>query len=255
MHRLRSLICALPALAIATVAAPGHAADLPGEAPAATRAAFQQLIEQRTARMIANGKAGRKTDRSDADAAYVAVGEDGGVKTKPDDGSDFLFGADEAKLASKVEDLHVQLHGDTAVVVYRLDLSLEFNGEPCLKPFRVTEVFRKAGSGWRVIAYQETVIPGRPSYVAKIDPKLLDDYAGSYRILPSIAYSINRKGDRLFWDDTELFAESDSTFATEGAADYRLLFLRDHDGRVTGMRIRELSGVEYTAVRVPAPHG
>lgn len=242
-------------LTAAALAGPGWAASLPGEAPAATQALFHRLIEQRTQRMIANAKAGRKTERPDVDAIYVAVGEDGGLKSKPDDGGDFLFGAEDAKLASRLEDLHVQLHGDTAVAVYRMDLTLEFNGEPCTKPFRVTEVFRKTGEGWRSIAYQETAIPGRPSYVVKVDPARLDEYAGEYRILPRITYGIVRKGERLFWGDTELFPESDSTFATEGAADYRLLFMRDAQGHVTGMRIRELSGVEYTAVRVSSAAG
>lgn len=241
MNRLGSLVFAIVTLGVAAPAFPALAA------PADV---FQHIVEQRLARMIANARAMKATPRPDAGPGYIAVGEDGAVSARPDDGSDFFVAASEAALAARVEDMRARLHGDTAVVVYRVELSLRFNGETCLKPFRVTEVFQRTRRGWRSIAEQQTAIPGRPTYVARIDPRRLDDYAGAYRLLPSVAYSFTRKGERLFWGDTELFPESDSTFATADAADYRLLFLRDPDGRVTGVRIRELSGVEYTATRV-----
>lgn len=243
MVRSRTLACVIAALMAAALVGPAYAAP-------ASAAVFQPIIEQRLARMIANARTMHTTPRPDAGSGYIAVGEDGGVSTKADDGSDFFVVAGEAALAARVGDMQVRLHGGAAVVVYRLELSLRFNGETCLKPFRVTEVFQRTRGGWRSIAEQQTAIPGRPTYVAKVDPQRFDDYAGDYRLLPSVSYSFTRKGGRLFWGDTELFPESDSTFATEGAADDRLLFLRGPDGRVSGVRIRELSGVEYTAVRV-----
>ena len=117
MHRLRTLGCAVAALAAAALASPGHAAE---------SAVFQQIVEHRLAAMIANARAERTTPRPDAAPGYVEVGEDGGVSDKPDDGSDFFVVASEAALAARVADMRVQRHGDTAVAVYRLELSLRF---------------------------------------------------------------------------------------------------------------------------------
>ena len=65
-----------------------------------------------------------------------------------------------------------------------------------------------------------------------------------------------RREDRLYWGEgetaVELTPESSATFATgpEGMG-YRMIFLRGEGDRVYGVRIREFTGVEYTAVRKP----
>jgi hypothetical protein len=64
------------------------------------------------------------------------------------------------------------------------------------------------------------------------------------------------KDGRLCWgpaeQGVELYPESDATFATgEAGMGYRMIFLREAHGRVRGVRVREYSGVEYTALRKP----
>ncbi|HZI18188.1 MAG TPA: serine hydrolase [Pyrinomonadaceae bacterium] len=75
--------------------------------------------------------------------------------------------------------------------------------------------------------------------VAKVDPKLYDDYAGEYQLAPAFSITITREGDRLFAQATgqprfEIFPESETVFFLK-VVEARLTFRRDEQGRVTGL--------------------
>ena len=137
------------------------------------------------------------------------------------------------------------------------------NGEPVVKTFNATEVLAKRDGRWQSVMHTETVMPGE-IVAAKINPKMLDDYVGRYRLTPTIFYSVRREGDKLLWesDHSELVPESETTFLKKnGAADgranrdperlvSRMIFVRDDQGHVTHIRIREYPGVEYSATKI-----
>jgi hypothetical protein len=159
----------------------------------------------------------------------------------------------EAQFTRKVDDVAVYLHGEVAVVQYLLEDRMVFNQEAVLKQRRCTEVFRRRSGEWQTVAYHETVIPG-VIVPARIDPGIYDDYVGQYRLFTGYVYTVSRDGDRLMFRSpaagaAELMPETGSTFVLRGSL-YRVLFVRDEEGAVTHLRLREFPGVEYNAIRV-----
>jgi pimeloyl-ACP methyl ester carboxylesterase len=160
---------------------------------------------------------------------------------------------EEAALTVSVDDVAVDLHGEVAIVHYMLESRMVFNQEAVLKRFRNTEVFRRRSGEWQTVAYHETVIPG-VIVPARIDPDIYDDFVGQYRLFTDYVYTVSRDGDSLrigFPDGaaTELMPETGSTFVLRGSL-YRVLFVRDEEGEVTHLRLREFPGVEYNAIRI-----
>jgi subtilisin family serine protease len=159
----------------------------------------------------------------------------------------------EAQFTRKVDEVAVYLHGEVAVVQYLLESRMVFNHEPVLKRFRNTEVFRRRSGEWQTVAYHETVIPG-VIVPARIDPGTYDDYVGHYRLFTGYVYTVSRDVDRLMFRSpaagaAELMPETGSTFVLRGSL-YRVLFVRDEEGAVTHLRLREFPGVEYNAIRI-----
>jgi len=162
--------------------------------------------------------------------------------------------SEEEQLSVHVDDVHATMYGNTAIVRSRLVGTLVLNGERVSKQFRVTHVFVRERNGWLLAARQETVIPLDPIPVQN-NHNLYGDYAGHYRLLSSITLTVTRDGDRLLWGNTlkhELVPESDTTFVIKGNQ-YRVIFMRDANGVVTHLRLREFPGVEYSAIRLPGP--
>ena len=158
-----------------------------------------------------------------------------------------------------IKDVEPVIYGRTAVVHYNVDTTMTLNGAPVRKVWRCTETFVKERRGWRSVSHTETAIPLEPIAVP-IDTRVYDDYVGRYRLSESIIYSVTRDGERLMWgrNRNELVPETETTFAfrrnPERKRDlntlYRVTFVRDSTGRVTGLRMREFPGVEYTATRI-----
>lgn len=245
----------LAALSAAVLAATPARAEAPPEAPAPVVEAVRAMVEGRLAASAGpSAEAYKALLTRTEEPAYSTVDEAGRLVERPDDGADHIPIADELKFRGRVEDLRVRLYGETAVATYRVVIELEFNGEPCTKVFRTTEVFHRSGGVWRSVARQDTVAPGRPVYRATIEPATLDAFVGDYRLSPSVTYQVRRRGDRLYFgageDAVELVPESATTFVFDDDSDYRVIFKRDAAGKVTAFRMREFTGVEYDAVRI-----
>ena len=74
-----------------------------------------------------------------------------------------------------------------------------------------------------------------------VDPKILDQYVGEYEIKPGFVLRVFRDGDKLMTQATgqnqfEVFAESETTFSPR-AFKATLTFVKDAEGKVTGVRI------------------
>ena len=234
------------------------AAVLVSAGPLAAEAPLdQQLKAIVQARVDAFGRDGeeyRRLLKATEEVDYAYTNEAGAFRDGPDDGSDWFPEILAAHPSAIAHSFSVQRYGDTAVAAYALDARLTFNGETILKPFRVTEVFHRSGGKWRSVARHESVRPMRPNWRTEVGAEVLDDYVGAYSLLPAVDYQITLKDGRLYWgapdQGVELHPESEATFATgEEGMGYRMIFLREGDGRVRGVRIREFSGTEYTAVR------
>lgn len=249
MHRT---LAAAVAAAAFLIAQPGAA----GAPEPPLDQALKTLIQSRVDAFAANGDEYRRLLRETEEADYAYTNEVGVFRDSADDGSDWFPELMQAHPRGVVHSLDLQRYGDTAVATYTLDLQLTFNRETMVKRFQVTEVFHRSGGAWRSVARHESVAPGPPHWRADIDTAVYDEYVGAYELLPGVDYKITRRDDRLFWGEgdsaVELTPESSATFATgpEGMG-YRMIFLRGDENRVYGVRIREFTGVEYTAMRKP----
>ncbi len=83
----------------------------------------------------------------------------------------------------------------------------------------------------------------RPRKVAKIDSKILDDYAGRYEIAPKVIATFTREGDRFMTQITnqpkfEVFPESATVFFLK-VVDATITFVKDDKGKVTHMVLHQ----------------
>jgi mono/diheme cytochrome c family protein len=77
--------------------------------------------------------------------------------------------------------------------------------------------------------------------VARLDPKLLDNYVGEYHVGPGMNFTITREGDRLIlnapgFGKNEIFPESETIFFLK-MADVQLTFSKDDKGEIVGLLI------------------
>jgi hypothetical protein len=99
-----------------------------------------------------------------------------------------------------------------------------------------------------------------------IDPRLLDNYTGRYRVTPNLIFEITRDGDRLLAQGFaqlpqnrpgeltglpkfELFAESQTSFFAR-VADQKVTFETSPEGRATSL-ILHRAGRDMPAARLP----
>ena len=76
-----------------------------------------------------------------------------------------------------------------------------------------------------------------------VDAKILDTYVGEYELAPGFVLRVFREGDKLMSQATgqgkfEIFPESETTFAPRAFA-AKLTFVKDADGKVTGIRLEQ----------------
>lgn len=85
-----------------------------------------------------------------------------------------------------------------------------------------------------------------------IDPKILDNYVGSYQLAPNFILTVTREGDHLFTQATgqgkvEVFPESDHDFFLK-VVDAQITFETDSQGKATGLVLHQ--GGDHKATRV-----
>ena len=76
-----------------------------------------------------------------------------------------------------------------------------------------------------------------------VDAKLFDTYVGEYEVGPGFVMRVFREGDKFMTQATgqpvfEIFPESDTTFSPR-AFPAKLTFVKDADGKVTGIKIEQ----------------
>jgi len=102
------------------------------------------------------------------------------------------------------------------------------------------------------IVFGETVALPKARVVAKVDPKIYDEYVGTYQLAPTFALTITREGDRLITQATgqqriEIFPESEAKFFLK-VVDAQLTFVKK-DGKVTHVILHQ-NGRDMKATRV-----
>jgi len=157
-----------------------------------------------------------------------------------------------------IEDVRIQIFGDTAVVAYHAKQFNEIGGQTTYQQRWQMETHIRKGKKWMLVAVGDAMIPPEP-VAAKVDPRIYDAYAGQYEWSPTLISTITREGDRLIEEfgrmgKSELLPENETTFFVKGEAasgdSSRLIFVRDDAGRVTHYIYREFGGTDRIAKKI-----
>lgn len=92
---------------------------------------------------------------------FMAIRSDGGASDKPG----FLDGITDPKLEIDpytVEDFRARVHGDAIITTGTTRMTGRYNGKPFTTHYRYTDVYVRAGDGWKVVQVQTTPIQSSP---------------------------------------------------------------------------------------------
>lgn len=153
----------------------------------------------------------------------------------------------------EIRDLEARAFGETVIAHYRVtEYSVAGGHRIELEQWRTETLLRRNGT-YVLVAGASTLVPRDPA-VARVDPRLYDEYAGRYEYAAGMVDTVSRDGDRIYvqtggMEKEELRPESETTYFA-GGQDWRLLFVRDADGRVAELRFRQ-NGQDLVARRLP----
>jgi ketosteroid isomerase-like protein len=170
------------------------------------------------------------------------VDESGKVSTKKQMVEDIKPMPEGVSGSIKITEFDAAVHGNVAVATYIDDENEDYHGHKLHCQYRTTDTWIKTAKGWRLIASQVLALRTDPPSVP-LTAALLDEYCGRYALTPAIAYEIRGNGVALEGQQTgrkaeELRAEAPDVLFVPGRPRYRYVFLRDADGKITGLAQR-----------------
>jgi hypothetical protein len=154
-----------------------------------------------------------------------------------------------------IDDVKVLLAEDTAVVASVVDTNWKIGEQRLTIKTCHSDTYVKRSDGWHLLATHMSFVNSKPpkATVIKLDPKLLDEYAGVYQLGSKMLLKVYRKGDKLILEGVDgatydLLPESADSFVISGTPGKRN-FVRDSSGKVTHLLISAM-GQELRAVKV-----
>jgi hypothetical protein len=142
----------------------------------------------------------------------------------------------------RILDYEAVVNGDTAFATYVTDENEDYHGAKLHCQYRTTETWVKRAEGWRLAGAQVLAMRTDPPAVA-LSAERRREYAGKYVLTPELAYEIRLDGDDLQGQQSgrkpeALRAEAPDVLFVPGKPRYRYVFLRDAQGRITGLAQR-----------------
>src|SRR5205807_1569057 len=123
---------------------------------------------------------------------YIETDFNGAVTTRARILDNFLTPPASIKPTLEIQDVQVQVYGDTAAMSSRGIYRAEANGQKITNSFRTTDVWLRHDGRWQLIASHDSQIP--PERVAvNVDPKIFDAYVGAYEISPGLVFTVTRE--------------------------------------------------------------
>jgi hypothetical protein len=155
----------------------------------------------------------------------------------------------------KIVDVKVLLAEDTAVVASVVETYWNIGEQRLSIKTCHSDTYVKRSDRWQLLATHMAMVNPEPSKptVIKLDPNLLDEYAGVYQLGPTIWLKVYRKSDKLILEGVdgskyELMPENTDSFVISGTPGRRI-FVRDSNGKVTHLLMSSM-GQELKAVKV-----
>jgi ketosteroid isomerase-like protein len=142
----------------------------------------------------------------------------------------------------RVDSFRVSLQGDTAIVAHEDQEQLDYYGQPLHSRFRSLDVWRRTGTGWRLVGQQISAVLRDPPALALSQAELCA-YAGRYRLTDTIVTTITCEADGLVAaregrPPAHYRAEARDVFFAPGQPRSRRIFRRDAAGRIIGFADR-----------------
>ena len=142
------------------------------------------------------------------------------------------------------EDVHVTRDGDTAIMSYVINEYEFWDDQKYVVPrLRKTDTYVRRNGRWLILGSQETFIAAEPTAI-KVNSAVYREYAGRYRLMRSLAYSVSTRNGKLFFgeegksDERELLPMGRDIFFSKGQSG-KIVFKRDRKGVVTSLLIRD----------------
>jgi ketosteroid isomerase-like protein len=168
-------------------------------------------------------------------------------------------GSVKSESAERMDHVRTTVAGNTAIVSFARQWTLTFKqvGVIDVGTSRMTETLICRDGRWRVLAFQETLVPNATRSPNTAAVSRYDDYVGRYRFGANGdggEITVTRKGDKLFevWGNDQpielLPGKHDSFFARGFPWVER--FVRDGQGRVVGIHYT-FEDSEVEAKRIP----
>ena len=165
----------------------------------------------------------------------------------------------ESRSDEALEEVRTTFAGQTAILNFRRHVTFthQLSGVSFSATSRMTEVFVCRGESWKVLAFQETLMPNADRPISAAAPAHYDDYVGRYRFGPQgdgTEIRVTRKGNALYeaWGaeaPLELLpGKFDAFFARGFSLEER--FVRGARGQVVGI-VYTMGDSEVEAKRVP----
>lgn len=226
---------------------------LPRAADAAD-AVEQEVVAAIHARIDAFNRRDIAAFRAAAADPYLGVGDDGTVQETVPDYSQLKREYDQIR---DIRDVHVRIHGDTAVANYRTTEHEPMGGIDMVTEERRSEAWQRQQGTWRLLQAHLMAIPVNfRQPVAGVPPRL-PDYPGTYTIRPDIEVTVTVSRDHLFMvytGETEPWEASygggDTFFFRQLAGDLiSYEFERDSQGRVMALLAHRADGQTLRAPR------
>jgi hypothetical protein len=158
-----------------------------------------------------------------------------------------------------LDEVRAVFAGQTALLSFRRRWAVRHrpSGVSFRATSRMTEVFACRGREWKVLAFQETVLPNAERPISAAAPVHYAEYVGRYRFGSKgegADIVVTRKGNVLYeaWGTdapVELLPGKFDTFFTRGFS-IEERFVREGHGRVVGI-LYTMGDSEIEAIRVP----
>ncbi len=136
--------------------------------------------------------------------------------------------------------------GDNQLINYALSLgnAVVDNENLSQKTAEMTKKIETASS------IRENELKAEHRQAIDLDPKMLDQYIGSYEIEPGDNFIVVKEDDKLFLDDhgrkAEILPEGDDQFFIQYPGDILVIFQKDDEGRINAL-ILSINGMEMKA--------
>lgn len=209
-------------------------------APAAAADDAREIITRQVQEMndaVSDGKAAVWEKYLDADVLYVD--EAGAVSTKAEMVKQITPLPPGISGTIKVEVVQFRQDGDIATIVFRDRETESYFGQTLHADYLATNVWRRRGSEWKLIAAQ-VLAENQDPHAIDMPIARLKDYEGTYHLNGgTVDYTVVLKdgklmGNRTGRDPAQLKTEAPDVLFVAGQPRIRKIFIRDANGRITG---------------------